>query len=645
MTQLDWLEANQRYLSDSVALVRNALERHLGSDMPDDDVRQRLTETGAAMTAPPAIETLAERFGLSPFERNVLLLCAGCELDASFAALIARGRGARQATFGLALAALPDAHWSALAPTSPLRTWMLVVPEEGQPLTSAALRIDERILHFLTGISFLDDRCGLIVAPVEQGAISESQAAIANGIARALASADQARSLPRVELSGTDSGAKRSIARAACDLLRVPLYAANAADLPSSLAERDQFARLWQREALISGAALLIDVEEAGPEQRRNALAIAEKIATLVFVRTRDPQRGWRHDVLRTDVSKPDVAEQRDLWRRALEAHAISLNGDVDLLAAHFDLGAAAISSAAFQVLGWQNDGGEPLAMRLWDSCRAEARPRLDDLARRVIPAAGWNDLVLPREQVRTLHDLAAQAAQRSKVYEQWGFGKRGARGLGISALFAGPSGTGKTLAAEVLANTLRLDLYAIDLSAVVSKYIGQTEENLRKVFDAAEEGGAVLLFDEADALFGKRTEVKDSHDRYANIEVSYLLQRMEAYRGVVILTSNQREALDTAFLRRLRFILTFPFPDPQQRADIWRRAFPPQAPLEGVDPEKLARLNVAGGHIRNIAVNAAFLAATAGEPVRMTHLLSAARSECNKIERPLTDSETAGWV
>lgn len=626
-----WLAANQRYLMAAIARVRSAIEQTSNDEDPSG--------IAATMEAPPAIETLAQRFGLTAFETNIVLLCAGCELDASFAALLGRAPA-----FGMALAKFPDAHWSALAPTSPLRAWRLIETPEGEPLASAALRIDERILHYLTGITYLDERVRPLVTSVPHAELSDAQLDVANRIARALASLDPSQPLPHIELSGTDSGGKRGIAAAVCDLLRVPLYGTDAADLPSSLSDREQFARLWQREALLAGATLLIDLEEATPEQRRNAIALAERMSTLVFIRTREPQRAWRGNVLRIDVTKPGITEQRELWRRALGEHVTALNGELDVLASHFDLGASTIATAAYQVLAWP-DEDQPLVQRLWDSCRAEARPRLDDLARRVVPIAQWDDLVLPGAEKATLREIAAQGAQRARVYEQWGFGARGVRGLGISALFAGPSGTGKTLAAEVLANTLRLDLYTIDLSAVVSKYIGQTEENLRKVFDAAEEGGAVLLFDEADALFGKRTEVKDSHDRYANIEVSYLLQRMEAYRGLVILTTNLRSAIDTAFLRRLRFIVTFPFPDPQQRADIWRRAFPPQAPLEGVDAEKLARLNVAGGHIRNIAINAAFLAAAAGEPVRMTHLLSAARSECMKIERPLTDAETAGWV
>jgi len=276
---------------------------------------------------------------------------------------------------------------------------------------------------------------------------------------------------------------------------------------------------------------------------------------------------------------------------------------------------------------------------------RAQARSRLDDLAQRIEPSAGWEDLVLPEPQRQLLAEIAGQVRQRPRVYDAWGFGGAGIRGLGISALFAGPSGTGKTMAAEVLARELRLDLYRIDLSQVVSKYIGETEKNLRRVFDAAEGGGSILLFDEADALFGKRSEVKDSHDRYANIEVSYLLQRMESYRGLAILTTNLKNALDPAFLRRLRFVVSFPFPDAAQREEIWRRVFPSLTPTEMLDAGRLARLNVAGGHIRNIALHAAFLAAEADEPVRMAHVLRAARGEYAKLEKTLTEAEIGGWI
>jgi SpoVK/Ycf46/Vps4 family AAA+-type ATPase len=231
------------------------------------------------------------------------------------------------------------------------------------------------------------------------------------------------------------------------------------------------------------------------------------------------------------------------------------------------------------------------------------------------------------------------------KVNEVWGFAAKGRRGLGVSALFAGESGTGKTLAAEVLAHELRVDLYRIDLSAVVSKYIGETEKNLRQVFDVAEEGGALLLFDEADALFGKRTDAKDHRDRYANMEVGYLLQRMEAYQGLAILTTNLKSSLDRAFQRRLRFVVEFPFPDLAQREAIWRCVFPATTPTHGIDTATLAQLKLPGGSIRNIALNAAFFAADANEPVTMAHLLQAARLEAQKTDRPLSEAEVRGWI
>ena len=213
-------------------------------------------------------------------------------------------------------------------------------------------------------------------------------------------------------------------------------------------------------------------------------------------------------------------------------------------------------------------------------------------------------------------------------------------RGLGIGALFAGRSGTGKTMAAEVLANALRLNLYRIDLSAVVSKYIGETEKNLRRLFDAAEDGGTILFFDEADAIFGKRSEVKDSHDRYANIEINYLLQRMEAYRGLAILATNMKSALDAAFMRRLRFVVNFPVPTSAERRLIWQKVFPAEVPTAGLDFDRLARLNLTGGNIHSIALNAAFLAARAALPVTMPVVLDAARTEFRKLERPINEAD-----
>jgi SpoVK/Ycf46/Vps4 family AAA+-type ATPase len=322
---------------------------------------------------------------------------------------------------------------------------------------------------------------------------------------------------------------------------------------------------------------------------------------------------------------------------------ADELDGALDLLAAQFDLDGPRIHASVAEALASVDGAG--LADALWDAGRARARASLEGLAQRIEPVATRGQLVLPADSMALLDALAAHVRNRATVYEQWGFGAQGRRGLGISALFTGPSGTGKTMAAEVLAGELRLDLYRIDLSAVVSKYVGETEKNLRRVFDAAEEGGVLLFFDEADALFGKRSEVKDSHDRFANIEINYLLQRMEDYRGVAVLATNMKGALDPAFLRRIRFVVSFPIPDLASRTEIWRGVFPPSTPTDGLDPRRLAQLTVTGGSIHNIAINAAFMAADQGEPVRMDHVLRATRMEFAKIERPLPESDIRDWI
>lgn len=269
----------------------------------------------------------------------------------------------------------------------------------------------------------------------------------------------------------------------------------------------------------------------------------------------------------------------------------------------------------------------------------------MKEIALRITSSAGWDDLVLPAVQLQTLRDLASHVRNGAKVCEEWGNAAKSSRGVGIIALFVGASGTGKTLAAEVLANDLRLNLYRIDLSQVVSKYIGETEKKLRRLFDKAEEECAVLFFDEADVLFGKRSNVEESHDRFANIEFNFLLQGMEAYRGLAILATNMKDTLDNAFLRRMHSIVNFPFPDALQRAEIWRRFFPETTHTEGVDVERLARLNIPGGNIRNIALNAAFLSASTGESVRMAHLLRAAQIEYAKLEKPLPASDVGDWV
>ncbi len=641
----DWQKANQQSLMAAIARVRKIVEQKTGQGKPED--KQLIVEDEIPERS--ALGQLCKTFGLSTFERDLLLLCAGMELDASFPHLCAIAQGDAQKaypTFSLALKMFPAPHWNALTPSAPLRRWRLIELGSGATLTHSLLRIDERILHYLTGVQHLDERLVDAIEPVtEVHQLVLSHQELAQKLAETLSHGAESANFPVVQLCGEDVSSKRAIASSACQMLGLSLHLLCADYLPSNKNELSLLLRLWDREAVLSNSALLLDCDEMEVAEHNFATArVIEQIKSPLIVTTRERQRQRQRPSICIDVQKPTHQEQRWLWKRALGAMADPLQETIETFVAQFNLNAPAIQAACATTMV-DEDNPKQLGDALWEACRAQARPRMEDLAQRIEAIASWEDLVLPPAQMETLRAIIAHVRQRAKVYEYWGFANKGGRGLGISALFAGASGTGKTTAAEAIAKELRLDLYRIDLSSVVSKYIGETEKNLRRVFDAAETGGAILLFDEADALFGKRSDVKDSHDRHANIEVSYLLQRMEAYRGLAILTTNLKGALDNAFLRRIRFVVQFSFPDAAQRAEIWRGVFPSQTPTEGLDPNKLAKLSVAGGNIRNIALNAAFLAADANEPVRMKHLLIAARSESVKLEKPLTDNEVKGWV
>jgi AAA+ superfamily predicted ATPase len=637
---MSWGSENQRYLTAELARVRGIVE-HRARDHPprhDPGADTNLPD----LTPPPALHALVTVFGLTGFERDLLLLCAGTELDTAFAESCAAAfEDGGAPTFGFALAVLPEPHWSALAPTAPLRWWHLLELGPHGRVVDAPLRIDERVLHQLAGLSYLDERLGGLAEPVPApDRLPPSHDALADRLANDLV----ARAEP-AQLCGEAGAGLEDVAAAACERVGRGLLLARASELPSTPAERLLLARLWEREAALSQRALLIVVDDGDAEDVRQATAeFVRAVDGVVLLGGREPLRLSSRTLARHDVPRPSGDEQEALWRDALGADATRLNGRIDELVNQFDLGRRAIVEITEATL---HDAGTDLGADLWQRCRSRSRVALDDLAQRITSDAGWDDLVLPEAQTQILRQIVLQIRHRGRVHRDWGFEAKSARGLGISALFAGPSGTGKTLAAEILAHELALDLYRIDLSQVVSKYIGETEKNLRRVFDAAERAGSVLLFDEADALFGKRSEVKDSHDRYANIEVGYLLQRMEAYRGVAVLTTNLQSSLDPAFTRRIRFIVQFPFPGVEERAAIWRRAFPAATPTGELDLERLAQLNVTGGSIRNIALGAAFLAADeGGEPaVGMAHVLRAARGEYAKLDRTLTGAEVRGWV
>lgn len=650
----------------AIAQVRHALEQKLDQASGGQAAAQPISVPSVAFPdhRPSALDTLCQLFHLSAFERNILLLCAGVELSNPIASLCGALHGdARQsyASFSLALSVFQEVNWSALTPHAPLRYWQLIELGGGPILTTSPLRIDERILHYLLGVQHLDDRLTGLVQPIASPLGSDDllppsyQAVVQDIVRSGLTRIDS--SSPVIQLCGPDATTKQAIASAACAQIGLSLHRITATALPTDLSQINRMQRLCEREGRLIRSAFLLDCDhlESGPSD--NATASLQSVIQrlidqfdgplLVTSGDRRPQR--YRPLLAIDVHPPTSDEQHHLWVHLLGQSTVAqLNGHIDHLVANFNLSPAAIQTITSRIhhhLATDPPPAAPLATLLWNTCLIQSRPRLADLAQPIQSSIDWEDLVLPAKEIAVLHTMSAHVRQRSAVYERWGFANKSRRGLGISALFSGASGTGKTLAAEVIANTLNLDLYRIDLSSVVSKYIGETEKNLRRIFDAAEAGGAVLLFDEADALFGKRSDVKDSHDRYANMEVAYLLQRIESYRGLAILTTNLKDSIDQAFLRRIRFVVQFPFPDADQREEIWKRVFPAETPTQGLNYKRLAKLHTAGGNIRNIALNAAFLAADEDEPVQMKHLLQAAQSEYIKLERQLTDREVKGWV
>jgi hypothetical protein len=621
----------------------------------DEQVSQaaaRLAEAEAS-TPPSAMMVLSHAFRLSRFEQEILLLCVAMELDTRIAGYCAHAQDNPQRpypTFALAMALFDDPEWNALSPEGPLRHWRLIeINQPGaQPLTTSALRADERIVNFLNGVNYLDDRLAPFLLPMPMpgsltdGSVPPSHQRIAEAILQRLRRANETQRLPITQLIGSDAPSKQLIAQHVAATLGVRLYRLPAELIPTHAADLETLVRLAERESILWPLAIYV---EAGDTERQttsegSSPPINRFLARsngVIFLDTRDMRQGLSRDSLAFDIAKPTQAEQRLAWTAILDEES---DETATVLASQFNLNLPTIHRIA--ITAGEEGLTDPTSRReqLWHTCLTALRPQLDGLAQRIEPKVTWDDIVLPETELNLLRQIAAQVRHRSHVYEQWGFAAHRSRGLSINALFAGESGTGKTIAAEVLANDLNLNLYRIDLSAVVNKYIGETEKNLRRLFDAAEDGGVILFFDEADALFGKRSEVKDSHDRYANIEVNYLLQRLESFSGLAIMATNMKSALDTAFLRRIRFVLEFRAHGLAERKAIWQKIFPGETHTVGLDPDRLAKFNLNGGNINNVAINAAFLAAQAGTPVTMPHVLAATRSEFLKLKRPMNEGD-----
>jgi SpoVK/Ycf46/Vps4 family AAA+-type ATPase len=679
------------YLSES------EVQRLLRSTGTDDDVAEARTLLADAASLAATIEArraatretgvvlrlplLAHLFGLTRAEERLLLICLAPELDAryeKFYGFLNDDVTRKGPTAHLALALLFDNEGDrrqarSLASTGGrlFRTGLLSASDDGQQVgarMSRVLRVDERIGEFILGQSTLPPTVADVAQLVSPGEIVTFERAqrLALAVRGYLDHASEQRLV--VQLTGPAGVGKRALAEQVCALLGTPMLVVDVDELAGLREQGEQLVRQAIREGVLQPAAVYLDglerlhsalaSAEDGAAQRRGErsllAAIARAIADyswLTFIGTDKPLPRigrWRtFDWLQVDLTRPDDTEMVAAWQAVLAAHGIRLStDDLRSLAGRFRFTPGQMQATLRDALGDRSltpDGGGGITSSdIARACRRASGAALEGLTQRIDARYGWTDLVLPPTASAQLREMCAMVRHRALVYGTWGFGARHARGKGVSALFSGPSGTGKTMAAEVVAKDLELELYRIDLSAVISKYIGETEKNLAKVFQEAERASAVLFFDEADALFGKRSDVKDAHDRYANIEISYLLQRMEEHEGVVVLATNLRKNMDEAFLRRLQFTVEFPFPSVAQRRDIWTGLLPASPPRGGdVDVQFLAeRLAITGGSIRNVVLHAAFLAASDRRVITMSHLMRSAKREYDKIGRLASASD-----
>lgn len=626
---------------------------------------------------------LRGRLGLSAFDLDIIVIALAPEFDLRYERLFAFVQDdvtRKRPQMNLALDLLCQSAEDKLArrrhfqPDAPLMRHRLInlQPDEQAPgasTLSQGLSVDTQVARWLLGghddvHPHLRATCRL-VAPALDMADLELPATTRTALTTLARSArDAGRSL-LLHFQGPGGAGKRSAAQALARTIDAGLLEVDLPLLLGNTEDRSQFVALLRREMLVRGAVVHMTGLDAALQREHEAqiallLSALSAHAGIVVVSGVSHSGRLGDSAIEVPFDAPDFACRRALWRRQLGG-ALLQAGDAQLdeLSSRFRLGPGQIARAAAQARTFADWRSASLASAavgdlpaqpadLFQAVRAQAGHALARLARKVDSKQRWDDLVLPAGVATQLREICDQVAHRHTVYGDWGFDRKLSLGKGVSALFCGPPGTGKTLAAEVIAAELNLDMYKIDLSRIVSKYIGETEKNLDAVFVAAQDANAILFFDEADALFGKRSEVKDAHDRYANIEVAYLLQKMEAHEGIAILATNLRHHLDDAFVRRLHAIVEFPFPDEAQRLALWRASLPDEAPLDrDVDLRVLARdVRLAGGNIKNIVLAAAFLAARDGGAIGMAQLVHAAQQEHRKLGRswnePVADGGAA---
>jgi hypothetical protein len=633
--QLDWFQFLDGRLQAAVQAAVAA-----GND-PDDSLRglyisdEQALALAAGTGPPPAhrLQEAADRLGLDSLDSSVLALCAAPELHPRFGRLYAylqddvtrRMPSPRLAADLLSGDGVERSDvFACFGPGAPLsRGGAIRLPAVDATATLAdrPVKVADRLAAFLLGAGDLADAAaGFRLRQLGAQAATGRDESVRH-IALLLAARTR---LPLV-VCGPDSGAILAAAAGA------PLILLGVRELDRPEAIED--ARL--AAALAQGLLCIDGLEDLEPAERARLLrAIDESPERIVLIggSRRDAVALSDRPALQVDVPYPSFGERRSAWIEFTGAE------NAREVAAKFRLSVEQIRAAAEVSLVSARSGNAavPLPADLDLGARQASSSRLGELASHLEPAYAWGDLVVPERQLDLLRSISAYLRHRDRVLSEWGYEATVSRTQGLKVLFAGESGTGKTMAAQVLGAELGLDLFRVDLATIVSKYIGETEKNLERIFTAADGSNAILFFDEADALFGKRSEVSDSHDRYANIEVAYLLQRMEAYPGAVILATNFRRNIDDAFARRLDFVIDFPFPEPDDRRRIWRLVLPSEAPLaEDVDLDFLAsHFKLSGGAIRNCSLAAAFRAADEGTGIDMRHLVRAVAQEYGKQGR-----------
>jgi hypothetical protein len=663
---MNWRDFNAQYLDREIFQLRQKIQQALSPSDPAEPIPSQPEVLQPESLPLPTLEVLCAKFGLSRLERDILLLCVAAETDFACSQLFTQISGSSKyplPTIHLALNVSSYRGGFVFNQELPLFFWKIVdiVSTASGVLITAPLKIQPWALQYILGYNYTPPYFVGALTPKRVDSslesIPESYGDRASELLK-LWTEDPDNPSRIVQLCGPDADANQHIAEMVCTHLGRSLYTIDLdAFMRLSLTDFNHWLLWWHRRAILQGHVLLIHDTGFLPPDRRATLVkdlTTTLTTTLVF----------SSDKRQSDLAAPTIDikplttfEQKAIWQDLLgetkpELPLDTLAPALSTLVSHFNLNAAIIHTICGRAIARIEAQAlvEPQAINnlLWHYCRTEARSNLEGLVERIEPKTTWDELVLIDEATGILRRIISTARNRNKVQSDWKMGGNSGRGMGLAVLFFGPPGTGKTTAAEIIARELGLDLYRVDVSQISDKYIGETEKKLKKVFDEAEKSGALLVFDEADALIGKRTDVKDSKDRYANQSVSYLLQRMEQYRGLAILTTNLPNAIDSAFSRRMKFKVRFEYPTLEQRLEIWKRQFPQETPTEGLSFQRLAQLNISGAIIRNIALGGAFLAIDEEEgkqAIRMQHLLTAAWQECLKEGRPITDEEIRGWV